>query len=262
MNICEHCGSECDLSFRFCPRCGAPVYASLDKPNRTPKEFLPLLNSLYNLLAVKRGDSPHPERRKYLPSSSERVIARRSQIEHEADVSGFFSFALMQPGADCILMDLYTLSLSNALAGYAYRAVEEITCQRRTPPLSQDKKTHLLRTMHEQCGSDLTGSEYRVLRSDDMIDARLLFCLAVRWDNRHLQYMLADEDTQRERWATVFAQNIEFSEACFAGVYRSLGRLREKQGLSNGAKEMIRGTVEQDLIHGYIVKLAESLDPL
>jgi hypothetical protein len=74
--------------------------------------------------------------------------------------------------------------------------------------------------------------------------------------------VLADEDTQRERWATVFAQNVEFSEACFAGVYKSLGRLRENQGLSNGAKEMIRGTVEQDLIHGYIVKLAESLDPL
>jgi hypothetical protein len=262
MKKCERCGFDCDLSFRFCPRCGEQSYQSLDVPNQGMEAFLPLLNSLYNLLAVKRGDTPHPDRCKYLPEVSEHVMARRSRIEHEADVRELFSFALMRPGADEVLMDLYTLSLSNALAGYTYRTVEEMTCNRRTPPLSQKEKDCLLRTMREECGSDLTDSEYRVLCADDGVDRRLLFCLAVRWDNRHLRYMLADDDTQRERWATVFVENIDLSEACFEGVYRNLGMLKDNQSLSQGAKEMIRGSVEQDLIHGYIVKLAESLDPL
>ena len=44
--------------------------------------------------------------------------------------------ALVQPEANAILMDLYTLSLSNALAGYVYRTVEEMMFERRTAPLS------------------------------------------------------------------------------------------------------------------------------
>jgi hypothetical protein len=262
MNTCEGCGSECDLSFRFCPRCGAELYFSLSELNAGPEAFFPLLNSLYNLLAVARGDSPHPERKKYLPELSERVMARRSRIEHEADIKGLFPFALIQPGGDDILQDLYTLSLSNALAGYAYRAAEEMMCKRRTPPLPKGEKEYLLRTMYEECGHDLAESEYRVLRSDDIVDGRLLFCLAVRWDNRHLKFTLADEDVQGERWATVLVQNIEWSKSCYERVFRNLGTLRGKQGLSDRTKETIRDGVEQDLIHGYIVRLAESLDPI
>ncbi len=189
-------------------------------------------------------------------------MARRSRIEHEADIKELFPFALIQPGADSVLMDLYTLSLSNALAGYVYRTVEEMTCESSTPPLSKQEKSYLLRTMYEESGSDLTSSEYRDLRDDDAIDSRLLFCLAIRWKNRQLNYMLADEATHRRWWAIVFGENVELSENCFERVYRDLGRLRTNQGLSDDAKEMVRGFVEQDVIHGYIAKLAESLDPL
>jgi hypothetical protein len=116
--------------------------------------------------------------------------------------------------------------------------------------------------MYEQSGSDLTDSEYRVLRSDDVVFGRLLFCLAVRSDNRHLKYLMADEETQRVQWANIFAENVELSECCFEGVYRGLGKLRSGERLSHEAKNMVRESVEQDLIHGYIVKLAESLDPI
>jgi hypothetical protein len=115
-------------------------------------------------------------------------MARRSRIEHEADIKEIFSFALTQPGADSVLMDLYTLSLSlsNALAGYVYRTIEEMTCERSTPPLSRQEKSYLLRTMYEESGAHLTSSEYRVLRDDDPIDSRLLFCLAIRCPMQHI----------------------------------------------------------------------------
>jgi len=189
-------------------------------------------------------------------------MGRRSRIEYEIDLRELFPYALIKPGADAILMDLYTRSLSNALAGYAYRAVEEMVCGRTTPPLSQQEKDYLLRTMWEECGSDLTDTEYRVLRKDDPTDSRLLFCLAIRWDNRHLKYMLADETTQQEWWNILFPENMKLSEDCFEQIYRSLGMLKTDGALSDEAKEMICDSVEQDLSHGYIVKLAESLDPL
>lgn len=55
---------------------------------------------------------------------------------------------------------------------------------------------------------------------------------------------------------------VAFSDHCFERTYRSLGRLRSNQRLGDGLKETIREFVEQDLIHGYIVKVAEFLDPI
>ena len=188
-------------------------------------------------------------------------MARRSQIEHEMDRKQFRPSVLIQPRADEVMMDLYTLSLSNALAGYAYRTVEEMICNRRSDPISQADKEYLIKSMYDEVGSDLRASEYRVLNNDDVVNRRLLFCLALRWDNRHLQYLLAEDKVQWEHYGAVLAQNVEFSERCFEGVYARLGLLAPSGHLSPEFKEMVREGVEQDIIHGYIVKLSESLDP-
>src|ERR1035438_6072050 len=52
LNECRKCGLVCQLSFRCCPRCGSQLYSSLELPDPGPDSFVPLLNSLYNLLAV------------------------------------------------------------------------------------------------------------------------------------------------------------------------------------------------------------------
>jgi hypothetical protein len=148
----------------------------------------------------------------YLPALSEKVMARRSRIEHEMDVKHLRMATFKKAGAEEILTDLYTLSLSTALSGYVYRSVEEMICKRTNHPLSEAEKNGLLRLMYRESGTALTDTEYRVLRPSDAVDSRLLFCLALRWDNRHLNYFLADDDIQREWWATMLSQNMELAE--------------------------------------------------
>ena len=134
-----------DLSFRFCPRCGEPLFHRLDSPNPSLEDFIPLLNSLYNLLAVTREQPPNPDRRHDLPELSEKVMARRSRIEHEEGRRHLRWSTITRPVADLLsaeetMMELYTLSLSNALAGYAYRSIEEMVCRRRSPRIPEAKK--------------------------------------------------------------------------------------------------------------------------
>jgi hypothetical protein len=189
-------------------------------------------------------------------------MARRSQIEHEMDMKELFMATFNKPGAEEVLMNLYTLSLSTALAGYVYRSVEEMICKRTNYPLSEIEKNSLLSSMYQETGAALTDSEYCVLRPDDAVDGRLLFCLALRWDNRHLKYLLADDEIQQEWWATVLAQSIELGEERVEHVYRAMELIGPRNGLSDQTKEAVRDGIEQDLLHGYIVKLAESLIPI
>jgi hypothetical protein len=262
LNECRKCGLVCQLSFRCCPRCGSQLYSSLELPDPGPDSFVPLLNSLYNLLAVSAGDPPHPERRKYLPELSEKVMSRRSRIEYEMDVKALFMATFNKPGSQEALMDLYTLSLSTALAGYVYRSVEEMICKRTNEPLSEAEKNDLLRSMYQGSSAALTGTGYHVLRSSDAVDGRLLFCLAVRWDNHHLNYVLADDEIQARWWTTVRSQSFDLAEKRVEHIYGALELIRPGKGLSSHSKETVRESAEQDLLHGYIVKLAESLIPI
>jgi hypothetical protein len=189
-------------------------------------------------------------------------MARRSQIEHETDVQQLLMATFKKPGAEQILTDLYTLSLSTALAGYVYRSVEEMICKGTNDPLSESEKSGYLCSMYQEYGTTLANSEYRVLKPNDVVDDRLLFCLALRWDNRHLKYLLAGAEIQREWWATMLSQNIELAEKRVEQVYRAVELIGPSRGLSHQTKEMVRDGVVQDLLHGYIVKLVESLIPI
>jgi hypothetical protein len=250
-----------DLSSRFCPRCGTPLYASLTRTDASPDSFIPLLNSLYNLLATRRDEPAHPDRRKYLPEFSENVMIRRCRLEHEETARQMFQSFHFQLAAADRLKDLYSLALSNALAGYTYRSVEEMICKRTNARLSEEKKQWLVDSMYEQCGEELAASEYRVLDRNDPVDGRLTFCLALRWDNRHIGFMLADEAIQAHWWDSVVAGSMELNESRAEQVYRAAFRSRER-GLSERDRAIVQENLVQDLLHGYVVKLAESLDPI
>ena len=260
MNKCPRCGMTSDLSNRFCPRCGAQLYASLTPTDNSLESFLGLLNSLYNLLATRSSDPPHPDRRKYFPESSEKVMIRRCRLEHEETVrQSFHSFAFRLEAVE-LLNELYSLALSNALAGYTYRCVEETICKRKSERITEQKKKSLVDSMYKEFGAKLAATEYRVLDNTDPVDSRLIFCLALRWNNRHMEYMLADEAVQTRWWNSVLAGSVELNESRAEPVYRAaFGRAR--RGLSASDRAVVQQSVEQDLLHGYIVKLAESLDP-
>jgi hypothetical protein len=158
------------------------------------------------------------------------------------------------------LMSLYWLSLSNALTGYAYRTVEEVIYEEQGPRMPETERERLLNSMFRECAADLNEGGYRTLRQDDVVDRRLLLCLALRWNNHHLPYILADNDEQARLWGAVFSQNLQLSENCYVRVFASLGMLKKDRGLSDTTRDQVRDGVQQDLLHGYIVKLSESLD--
>jgi hypothetical protein len=252
---------DCDLAHRFCPRCGTSVYAALDGPEATIESFLPLLNSLYNLLAKVRGELPHPDRGKYISELSENVMTRRCRLEHDVLRKQSMSLIIKNIHADEDLMELYTLALSNSLAGYTYRSVEEMIFGKKAVRLSQPEREHLISSMRQEYGTELEKSEYRALHEGDPVDNRLLLCLALRWNNRHLKYLLAPDAIQGEWWSTVCFQNFKLSEDCVERVFRQMGLLSDNKSLRDSDKKNAQDNAEQDLLHGYVVRLSESLDP-
>lgn len=122
MNRCNKCGKAVDYSFRYCPTCGGQLYVSLDTPNAKPEMFIDLFNSSYNLLADKNNDS----RSKYLPNLSENIIARRGELEYEDDYQDMIRNLGMKFVPPNATTDMYYLSLTNTLAGYTYRSIEEL----------------------------------------------------------------------------------------------------------------------------------------
>lgn len=77
-----------------------------------------------------------------------------------------------------------------------------------------------------------------------------------------MNYLLADDEIQGKWWESVFTQGIELAEKRVEQVYKDLGLIGFGNGLSHQTKAMVRDGVEQDLLHGYIVKLLESLVPI
>jgi len=238
------------------------MYAPLDLAGAGPESFIPILNSLYNLLAAKQGESPHPDHLKYLPEPSERVMIRRCRIEHRMNLKSFADTIKRNSGAEAVLMDLYTLALSNTLAGYVYRSVEEAVCKKKSAQLAESEKAQLINSMYAEYGSEMSKTLYGELRAEDVADGRLVLCLALRWKNRHLKYLLAEDQLQQKWWETVFSQNLALSLHCVEHVFRTLRLLSEGKSLSENNTAAAVERAEQDLIHGYIVKLSESLVPL
>jgi hypothetical protein len=235
------------------------------KSDAGPDDFVPLLNSIYNLLANSAPEDRHPERTKYLPDISEAVMVRRTRIEHEVDQKELL-FSIRPVGdfsrAAESVASLYPRSLSNALTGYSYRTVEEMVCKQHSNPLSDSDRQRLMTRMYAECADALNQpGDYAGLNPKDPIDSRLLFCLALRWDNQHLAYVLSEDDWQERMWKSIFAESLRLSEDCFRQVFAVVGLIGCGGRLTGSLKETVVEWVEQDLIHGYIVKLAESLYP-
>ena len=255
---CQKCGKDLDLLFRFCPTCGEPAYVSLDLAHAKPEYFFDLMNSLYNLLA----DRNNPRRREYLPALSEEVMCRKCRIEIEGEVSDIQRRVFLPDGPPDAILRLYHASLSDALSGYAYRFIEEFVVQKKSQPLSVLEKHYLLSSMRQEAEEDLATEGYRDLKPDDRVDSRVLLCLSIRWDNRHLRYLLADEKTHEKWYATIHADAFERSTAITRAVYSQIyhsDTLAEQYVSRN--QENIADNVQQDISFGYIVKLCESLDP-
>lgn len=254
---CRKCARAVSGSYRYCPYCGAEVHTAFNEENARPEAFIELLNSLYNLLA----DKASPVRRHYLPQISEDVMSRRATLEFNDEFGRFFATFAAHGGMPQSVSDLLTVSLSNALTGYAYRSVEEAVMRKRSSALSPTESERLLSSMRVEAGSSLRDSCFAVLDEKKAVDLRLLRCLALRWDNRHLPYLLADDSVQRKWIATVMSQNIDSTikrhEAALIDMQS--GDIRS---LMHRKLPAIADNVEQDVIFGYIVKLSESLWPM
>jgi hypothetical protein len=218
MNRCTKCGKTVDYSFRYCPSCGSQLYVSLDTSDAKPEMFIDLFNSLYNLLADKNNDG----RSKYLPILSENIIARRCKLEYEDDYRDMIRNLGMKFVPLDATADMYYLSLTNTLAGYTYRFVEELIVKRKSEMLSETEKRQLMSSLFKEAEHDLKDFCYKVLDPSNFVDNRVLFCLSVRWKNGQLKYLLADDIYQREWFFNILSQNIVTSMKYHEKIFKIL----------------------------------------
>ncbi len=257
MNKCNKCGKDVDYSFRYCPSCGGQLYVSLDASNAKPEMFIDLFNSLYNLLADKNND----RRSKYLPILSENIIARRCKLEYEDDYRDMIQNLGMKFVPPDATTYMYYLSLTNTLAGYTYRSIEELIVKRKSEMLSETEKHQLMSSLFKEAEHDLKNSCYKALDPVNFVDNRVLFCLSVRWKNGQLKYLLADDIYQREWFFNILSQNIAKSMKYHEKIFKILIPCADVTAIVNRKREAIEQSAEQDLLFGYIVKLCESLSP-
>lgn len=257
MNKCKKCGKTIEYSFRYCPSCGAEAYVSLDASNAKPESFIDLFNSLYNLLTDKNND----ERSKHLPVLSENIITRRCKLEYEADVNDMLRNLVMKFVPPEATVGMYHLSLTNVLTGYTYRSIEEFVVNKKSQKLSEADKTYLMTSLFKEAGQELKNSCYKVLDPNNPIDNRVLFCLALRWDNRHMKYLLAEEKFQSKWYPNILSQNIATSQKYHEEMFKLLLPGADVMSIFARKRAAIEDGVEQDILFGYIVKLAESLNP-
>lgn len=127
--------------------------------------------------------------------------------------------------------------------------------------LSEAEKHQLMSSLFKEAEHDLKDSCYKVLDPSNFVDNRLLFCLAVRWKNGQLKYLLADEIYQSEWFFDILSQNIAMSMKYYEKVFKILIPGANVKAIVDRKREAIEQSAEQDLLFGYIVKLCESLNP-
>lgn len=257
MNKCNKCGKAVDYAARYCSACGNELYASLDSSTAKPEMFTDLFNSLYNLLADKNNDN----RTKYFPDLSEKIIARRCKLEYEDDYKDMIRNLTMKFVPPDATADMYYLSLSNTLAGYTYRSVEELIVKKKSAQLSEADKNRLMSLVVKEAADDFNNSCYKALDSNNYLDKRVLFCLAIRWNNGQLKYLLADDIYHQKWFFNILSQNITKSMKYHEKMFNLLTPGANVHALVNRKREAIEQNAEQDLLFGYIVKLSESLNP-
>ena len=163
-------------------------------------------------------------------------------------------FQLGIPGP---LMGLYHQSLSNAVAGYTFRSVEEMIFRKKLGPLDSAKRENFISSACS--GSDLMETRYRDLKRGDPVDDRLLLALSLFWRERHREFILADDQTLEDWWTTIFSQSCEATAEQSVSVYRQAGI---QLNLRDSDKEVLAQNVSNDISMGYIIKTVESLYPM
>lgn len=256
-NACTRCGKAvADLSVRFCPDCGQPLFVDLSRSDLRPDDFLDVLNSLYNLIII----IGHKQRDAHFHPVSRRLMNARFELEHREEF-GALMFGSLGVGETRFPGRLEAIGMrvsarsSNAVTGYAVRACEELIVRRKLPPLP-------IKTIQE--GIDFVGTQYKDeyivkrIAKDMPSDAdrqRIMFIFYLQDDNRHVNYFL-DESMIEKHFGTVLGQNVELTlqkhrEAIsVAGIRRTF------------KEDELAEEVLSDIVFGYCLKLSESLFPI
>jgi hypothetical protein len=257
---CGNCGIWVHCFLRNCPECGAPVFLALDRANAKPEHFFDLMTSLYNLVA----DKENPGRARYLPGISERVIQRRCEIEFqdEAHVFGFGHHDDEDWPEE--IRDIFAMALTNTLIGYIYRYIEEFICRTKDGKCGEltevERESLVSVLMSDESGYN--ESCFRVLNSENEIDWRVLFCLALRINKNYVRYLLAEEDQEDEWFSSILEQSIEKTTYYYGMAFRALWPDKDLRQFLARRHNIIRKNVEKDFLFGYVVRLSESLHPL
>jgi len=182
-------------------------------------------------------------------------------MEFEDEFRAISMTYITKGGLPDAVMDLYPMSLTNSLSGYVYRSIEEFVTHKKSAELPESERQYLKKSMYKEAEADLKNSCYKVLREDNELDSRVLFCLALKWNNRHLKFLLADDEQHGKWFSKVLPQNVERTIQCNEKAFKALKPNTDITALLGRKHGAIRDGVEQDFMFGYIVKLSESLYP-
>ncbi len=253
---CGNCGMWIHCFIRHCPACGKTLLISLNKANAKPELFFDLMTSLYNLVA----DNNNANRSRYLPSMSENIILRRCSVEFSDelhDLSLNYSYEADWPEE---VKDLHAMCLTNVLCGYVYRTIEEFITDRKSPKLSSERKERLWGYLDAN-RETLKNSCYSQLDRKSDVDGRVLLCMAIILGKSHLEFMLADEQHQREWFSSIIEQSTERALEFYKRAFRALWPEKKIRDLIWQRHDFIRENVQRGFLFGYAVKLSESLIP-
>jgi hypothetical protein len=246
---CKFCGKWVNCFSRQCPVCDEPLYLSLDDANAKPETFLDLMTSLYNLIA----DGNNEERERYISSLSEQAILRRCDLELQC-LQSILPGKYSEEECPDEVLDLLKMSLTSALAGYAFRSIEEFVAGKRCRELTYAEKEYIFASLDR---ADIN----KKLSYGDEIDGRILFCLALRLDGAYIKYSLINYNEKNDLSGSIIKQCVEETILFYKAALRTLWPAANIDEFINFHRKNIEAKVEKEFTFGYLVRLSESLNP-
>lgn len=258
---CVRCGKKVDLSFRFCPQCGQPVFIDLSRKDLTGDIFLDVLNSVYNLIITPDIQ----ERDTYYHPVSRMLINKRYELEYEDSKRNlFFAFP---PGVG-LQARMWTTAgfirprASNAVTGYAIRVTEELIVKKKTTPLSVKEVENGINSFLSEFGGEHIVKSISTSMSNKSEEKRIFFIFYIQTDNKHMNYFL--DERMLQRWFDIILQrNTELTLEMFRDAYSKVTQKNSDiESFITRNKPGISEEVLNDIVFGYCVKLSESLFPI
>ena len=254
---CVQCRKNVDLPVRFCPQCGNPFFVDLSRKDLTGDIFLDVLNSLYSLIITV----DIPDRDVYFHPASRRMINKRYELEHKAEMKalgrGIFEFPAENKfpvRMEAINMRIKSRS-SNTLAGYAIRAAEELIVKDKTLPFSSREIEDGINSFQNVYGDEYLVKDIAIHMSDKAEERRVLFTFFIQDDNKHMNYFL-DEPLLQRWFGTFIESNTEATLQRYQDAFSAIG------SHATPKKDEIAEEVLNDMVFGYCVRLSESLFPM